>query len=95
MAKKDIKIGLIGTGMIGMSNAALFTGNGFETKVLAVNEDFIKSGEASYDSIYENLKGRGLVSEAQAAVCKSLLSFTLDYAEELGLGSQTYELVLV
>lgn len=75
------KIAIIGTGMIGMSLATLFTGNGYDTVVLATKEESIARGKKSYDEMYGVLKERGLVTEAQAVCCAEKLKFTLSYQE--------------
>ena len=41
---KDEKIAMIGTGMMGMSLAVLFTGNGYDTTVLATKEASVLRG---------------------------------------------------
>jgi len=43
---KDEKIAIIGTGMMGMSLAGLFTGNGYDTTVLATKEASVLRGRA-------------------------------------------------
>ena len=75
------KVAIIGTGMIGMSMAALFTGNGYETIVLATREASAVRGRKSYDEMYAVLQQRGLITEAQAAVCAEKLHFALSYEE--------------
>lgn len=49
---KDEKIAIIGTGMMGMSLAVLFTGNGYDTTVLATKEDSVLRGRNSYNEMY-------------------------------------------
>ncbi len=67
-------IAVIGTGMIGASLAALSTGNGYPTIMLAnVNVD---SGLARYDACFKDLITQGLVTPGQAAACKKLLTVT-------------------
>lgn len=67
----------IGKGMIGISLAALFTGNGIPTVVLAKNQE---AGLEKYRTYYKDLIAQGLVTQRQAAACERLLSFTEDYA---------------
>ena len=81
---KKEKIAVIGTGMMGMSLAALFTGNGYDTTVLATKEASIQRGRDSYGEIYRLLRDRGLVTEAQAALCGKNLHFTLEYQDLAG-----------
>jgi 3-hydroxybutyryl-CoA dehydrogenase len=75
------QVAIIGTGMIGASMAALFTGNGYPTTMLAYNEQEKKRGEALYETCFKDLIDKSLVTEEQAARCSSLLSFTYDYKD--------------
>lgn len=52
---KDEKIAMIGTGMMGMSLAVLFTGNGYDTTVLATKEASVLRGRNSYNEMYSVL----------------------------------------
>jgi 3-hydroxybutyryl-CoA dehydrogenase len=72
-------VAIIGTGMIGASMAALFTGNGYPTTMLAVNEQEKNRGRDLYDTCYKDLIDKKLVTVEQAARCAKLLSFTFDY----------------
>lgn len=76
-----MKIGIIGTGMIGSSMAALFTGNGYETTVLAVNEELAASGEKNWKGMYQALEEQGLMTEEQTCRCRKKLHFTLTYQD--------------
>lgn len=71
-------VAVIGKGMIGISLAVLFTGNGIRTKVLAKDPEI---GLEKYRTYYRDLICQGLVTEKQAAKCEQLLSFTEDYAD--------------
>ena len=71
-------VAIIGKGMIGISMAVLFTGNGVPTIVLAKNADV---GLEKYRTYYRDLVSQGLVTEKQAAACEKRLSFTEDYAD--------------
>ena len=77
MKKTELHIAIIGKGVIGIGFAALFTGNGIPVTVLAKEASL---GLERYDSIFRLLKGKGLVSQEQAAACKKLLHFTDTYA---------------
>lgn len=79
MRSMDTRIGIIGTGNIGSSLAALFTGNGFEVTALAENDGFIADGKAKYSAVYDTLGDRGLVSGSQRAACEKLITYTTDY----------------
>jgi len=74
-------VAIIGTGMIGASMAALFTGNGYPTTMLAVNEQEKNRGKNLYDTCFQDLIDKNLITEEQAARCSSLLSFTYDYKD--------------
>ena len=78
---EKIKIGVVGTGMIGMSMAANFTGNGYQTVVLAVSQDFIDKGLDNYHYVFESLREKDLVKAGQEEICKKYLTMTLDYAD--------------
>ena len=66
-------VAIIGKGMIGISLAVLFTGNGIPTTVLAKNSAI---GLEKYRTYYKDLISQGLVTEKQAAACEKRLSFT-------------------
>lgn len=76
------KVAIIGKGMIGISLAVLFTGNGFPTIVLAKNSEV---GLEKYRTYYRDLIAQGLVTEKQATACEKLLSFTESYADLSGV----------
>ena len=71
-------VAIIGKGMIGISMAVLFTGNGIPTIVLAKNAEV---GLEKYRTYYRDLVGQGLVTERQAAACERRLSFTESYQD--------------
>ena len=71
-------VAIIGKGMIGISLAVLFTGNGIPTIVLAKNSEV---GLEKYRTYYKDLIAQGLVTEKQAAACEKRLSFTENYAD--------------
>lgn len=75
------KIAVIGTGMMGISLAALFTGNGYETYVLATKQSSIQRGQDSYNEIYQVLLERRLITKEQYQTCKKRLHFVLEYRE--------------
>ena len=58
-------VAIIGKGMIGISMAVLFTGNGIPTIMLAKNAEV---GLEKYRTYYRDLVGQGLVTERQAPV---------------------------
>ena len=71
-------VAIIGKGMIGISLAVLFTGNGIPTIVLAKNSEV---GLKKYRTYYKDLISQGLVTEKQAAACEKRLSFTENDAD--------------
>lgn len=72
-------VAIIGKGMIGISMAVLFTGNGIPTIVLAKNAEV---GLEKYRTYYRDLVGQGLViPSGQAAACERRLSFTESYQD--------------
>ena len=77
------KVAVIGKGMIGISLAVLFTGNGIPTVVLAKNSQV---GLEKYRTYYKDLITQGLVTEKQAAACEKRLSFTERYADLADVG---------
>lgn len=87
---KGMKVAVIGTGMIGSSMAALFTGNGYETVMLATSKERIPKAERNWRSVYDGLAKRGLVTEAHTKACEKLLRVTADY-EDLADADVIYE----
>lgn len=73
------QVAIIGTGMVGTSMAVLFTGHGYDTTIYALNDDLQKQSDEIYDNYFKQLDEHGLVTPAQAAVCKKHLTFTQDY----------------
>ena len=74
-------ISIIGTGMIGASMAALFTGNGYPTTMLALNENEKCKGQDHYDRCFLDLIDKGLLTDKEVARCAKLLTITLDYSD--------------
>lgn len=74
-------VAIIGTGMIGASMAALFTGNGYPTTMLAFSERGQNNGKALYNTCFKDLIEKGLVTEEQAERCGKLLRITYDYSD--------------
>jgi len=74
-------ISIIGTGMIGASMAALFTGNGYPTTMLAINDQEKDKGLKNYNTCFQDLIEKKLLTTEQAERCLKLLSFTLDYED--------------
>ena len=72
-------IGIVGTGMIGASLAALFTGNRYRTTLYALNDVEATAGRQRYDQCYQDLVAKKLVTPGQAAACARLLTVTQSY----------------
>ena len=83
-------VAIIGKGMIGISLAVLFTGNGVHTTVLAKNSTV---GLEKYRTYYKDLIAQKLVTAHQAAICERYLSFTEDY-EALSAAEVVIECVI-
>ena len=75
------KIAIVGTGMIGTSLAVLFTGHGYKTCLYALNEELAEESKKRYQEYYQELIQKGLVTDAQAAICEKYLSYTTSYAD--------------
>lgn len=75
------KIAIVGTGMIGTSLAVLFTGHGYKTCLYALNEELAEESKNRYQEYYQELIQKGLVTDAQAAICEKYLSYTTSYAD--------------
>jgi 3-hydroxybutyryl-CoA dehydrogenase len=76
-----MKIAIIGTGMIGSSMAALFTGNGYDTTMLAVNDKLAEAGKKNWTDMYKVLEERKLVTPEQTKACEKNLHITLSYSD--------------
>ena len=77
-------IGIVGAGMIGSSLAVLAAGNGFPAVVLVRSAASEVRCRAKVDAYYADLAANGLVSEAQAAICKRYIRYTTRYEELAG-----------
>lgn len=75
------KIAIIGTGMIGASLAALSTGNGYDTTMLAIDDVQAQAGIDRYNSCFQDLVKQGLVTSEQAEICRKHLTITQSYAD--------------
>lgn len=74
-------VAVIGTGMIGASLAVLFTGNGYQTTMLAMSDKGMESGISRYDNYYRDLAEKKLVTLEQAGVCRRYLKVTRNFEE--------------
>lgn len=74
-------IGIVGTGMIATSLAVLTTGHGYRTTLLAVNDDLAQSSRAEYDTFYQELIAKGLISKEQVEICARYVKYTTAYGD--------------
>jgi 3-hydroxybutyryl-CoA dehydrogenase len=86
-------VAIIGTGMIGASLAALFTGNGYRTTMMALDEQDGINGLTRYRTTFEDLIRSGLVKAWQAKACEELLSVEESY-ETIADADFVYECVI-
>lgn len=75
------KVGIIGTGMIGTSLAVLTTGHGFETVVLAMNDELQTTAQKQYHAFFEDIKANGLLKDEQIQKCAGKLKYTQSYED--------------
>ena len=75
------KITIIGTGMIGASMAALSTGNGYDTTMLAIDDVQAQAGIDRFVGCYQDLIKQGLVTQEQADICRRHLTVTQSYID--------------
>lgn len=79
MSPQTVKhVAIVGTGMIGAAMATLFTGNGIKTTMVAINNP--AAGRQRYDANMQDLVDKGLVTDAQADICRRYLNVTRDFA---------------
>ena len=82
MKVKEINhIAIIGTGMIGSSQAALFTGNGYKTTLFAVNDEEEQKGVDQYNDFFKVLVEKELITPAEVERCAKYLYTTQDYKD--------------
>ncbi len=74
-------VGIIGTGMIGTSAAVLMTGHGYKTTVLSMSDELTAASRKTLDAFYAQIVEAGRMTEEEAAICKSYLHYTTDYAD--------------
>lgn len=74
-------IGIIGTGLIGISMAVLLTGNGMNVTVLGISDESIKAGKTVYERYFSNLNKYNLVNSRQMEACSRLLNMTKSYKD--------------
>jgi 3-hydroxybutyryl-CoA dehydrogenase len=79
--KRETKIGLVGTGMIGASLAALFCGNGLAVQQWAYNEKDLEVGMDMFSQYFSQLRDEGLITKEQEEICRSYHSTTFDMSE--------------
>ena len=78
---KNMHIGIAGTGAIGSSFAALFTGNGYKTTVIGRSEESLNKARDSYARIFDTLEERKLVTAAQREKSSALVSYSTKFGD--------------
>lgn len=86
-------VGMVGTGMIATSMAALTTGHGYRTTLLAENDDLARKSRVEYDAFYQELVAKGLITPEQANICARYIQYTTDY-EKLSDADVVFECVV-
>ena len=82
MKLKEVNhIAIIGTGMIGSSQAALFTGNGYKTTLFAVNDQEEEKGVSQYRKFFDVLIEKKLITPEEVERCAKYLHTTQDYKD--------------
>lgn len=74
-------VAIVGTGMIGSSQAALFTGHGYKTTMYAVNDEEAAKGIKQYEGFFDVLLEKELVTQDEIARCRRYLNTTQDYRD--------------
>lgn len=81
MNVKNLKIGVVGTGLMGANLAVLLAGNRFKTVVLGVDEENNALGyRAARESLMDLVK-HNVIREAYAEECLGRLSYTTEYVD--------------
>ena len=74
-------IGIVGTGVIATSFAALFSGNRYKTTVIGRSEASLNRTRDAYTNIFNTLEERKFVSPAQRKNCAALVSYSTRYED--------------
>lgn len=86
------RIAIIGTGMIGASLATMFTGNGYPTVMIAIDDTEAAGGRKRYRTNFQDLIAEGLVTQGQMQACENLLTISQSY-EDIADADFVYECV--
>lgn len=81
MQNSQKSIAVIGTGMMATGLIVLTAGHGFPTVVLVRSAESEARCKKGVDAYFRQMLDRSLLTEHQAAVCKSLVTYTQDYAD--------------
>ena len=76
-----MKIAVIGIGMIGSSLAALFTGHGYYTVMLASCDNRVGAAKKNWSEVYQVLVEKEYVTKEQVAICEQYLHITTKYED--------------
>lgn len=74
------KLGVVGAGRIGASEATLMAGHGCETVVIGVSEEDIARCRGILESNFDELVAEGLATESNKRAALSRITVTTDYA---------------
>ena len=79
MNNSNRTIGIVGTGMIAGSMAVLAAGHGFRTAVYARSRASADRCAGAVDGFFGEIVAKGKADAAQAALCRSRITFCFDY----------------
>ena len=78
---KSLHIGIIGTGAIATSFAALFSGNGYKTTLIGRSEASVNKAHDAYTRIFDTIEERNLVTQKQRKSCGDFFSCSTHYED--------------
>ncbi len=84
--ENNITIGIIGSGMIGSSLAALFSGNGYQVKVFVRSQKSSDKLWKAINEIYEEIEKRGLITKDQSKACRRNIYAVSHYQDMCDVG---------
>ena len=73
-------IGIVGTGMIASSMAVLAGGHGFKAVLFARSQRSVERCSGVVENYYDQFVEKKLMTEQQAEICKTYISYSFDYA---------------
>lgn len=78
---KNMKIGVVGTGLMGSNMAVLLIGNKLRTKVLGIDKANNALGLKAVKESLRDLVSQSIIRRSYAEECLGCLSYTTDYSE--------------